>query len=212
MHDFICLSLCESESTWSMRVCLLVRVCVNISIFCDLEWVYDIKFCDIWCVCGPESERRHCRLSLWVNVWLICVSLCLCLYVRLLGCKCICAITHSVLQRLSGCSLSSCLIVYAAHWLFCRVECSERPEREAHVTAIEDCPDDWCMLEHTHTQTTTSHCTPPTHTEMYVHSHTHLTRGSVTVPQRGCRVRFYCLYWSWLRSSRGINTWIIWGS
>ena len=66
----------------------------------------------------------------------------------------------------------------------------------------------FCVVSHTHTHTHTAtwHATPLTHREMYMYIGRGLAWGSVTVPRRGCWVWFYCLYWSWLGLSRGINT------
>lgn len=54
----------------------------------------------------------------------------------------------------------------------------------------------------------TSHCYTQTHTRAWVNTHT--AQGPVTAPWRGCWVWFYCLYWSWLSPSWGIDLWIIW--
>lgn len=56
-------------------------------------------------------------------------------------------------------------------------------------------------LLHTHTRTRT-------YTHAWINTHT--AQGPVTAPWRGCWVWFYCLYWSWLGPSWGIDLWIIW--
>lgn len=126
--------------------------------------------------------------------------------------QCVCArvlIAYAVIQLISTWSLSSCVIIYAAQWLFCHVECSESPGREAHLTGAKGCPADWFVLCIHTIHAITSHTTLLTHGEMYVYMHTHLAWGSVTVPQGGCWVWFYCLYWLWLGTSREINIWIM---
>lgn len=74
-------------------------------------------------------------------------------------CVCACALTtYAVVRLLSTWSLSSCGIIYAAHWLFCHVECSESLEREAHLTATKGCPAIWFVLIRTYTPSPHTFC------------------------------------------------------
>lgn len=141
-------------------------------------------------VCAP----MHVCVCMWH--WSVNASMIVQLRIHA-QCACACAlITYAVIQLLCTWSLSSCAIIYAAHWLFCHVECSESLEREAHLTATKGCPADWFVLVHTYTPSPHTLCC--WHMERCVHTHTHFAWGFVTVPQRGCWVWFYCLYWLWL--------------
>lgn len=106
----------------------------------------------------------------------------MCLYVSVcdtLDHKCNCAITQSCticvciglgdggVRTSSPCLEPLQLIIHAAQ--FCHVECSDCPEREAHMNATEDCPADWFVFAHTHTHHHLIYYTTDTQRNVYVH-------------------------------------------
>lgn len=144
----------------------------------------------------------HLQVAVYLSVCTYaCVFLCLvltfCLNASVIvllcihaQCACACVfITYAVIQLLSTWSLRSCVIIYAAHWLFCHVECSESLEREAHLTATKGCPADWFVLVHTHTNTHytphyTTHYAADTWSDVCVHAHTFCLRVCHSSPER----------------------------
>ncbi len=158
------------------------------------------------CVCVCVYTCLHMCVCIW-NSWSISTSVTVQLHIHA-RCVCVCvrdSICCDAASLWSGApQLSDHLcstVTVLSCWMF-----GVSREGSAHDSHWGLSSRLICVGTHTHAPYTHHHLT------LEAHTHTHPAWGSVTVPQRGCWVRFYCPYWSWLGPSGGIDMWIIGGS
>lgn len=139
----------------------------------------------------------HLRMAVYLTACVYTLSLYVWLYVLLfvnasafvqlsIHAQCVCAramVAYAVIQLLSGWGLSSWLIIYAAHWLFCHVDCSA--SRGGSVDDSHRGLSSWLICVGTHTvHTITSHTTLPSRREIWAQAHTSRLRVCHSSPER----------------------------